>query len=143
MVILLLLAMVNFQLDSEGNIVNAAGLPLEPAITVPVEAMGITISEDGVVGARMPGVPEPEELGQIAVVNFINPGGLEAKGANIFIDTEASGDPQEGIAGEEGLGIIKQFTLEASNVTAVEELVNLIISQRAYEMGTKAIKSNR
>ena len=130
-----------FQLDSEGNIVNAQGLPLEPVITVPVDAMGITIGEDGTVSARMPGDPQPQELGQINLVSFINQAGLEARGANLFVNTEASGDPQEGVPGENGLGFIKQSTLEASNVAAVEELVNLIVAQRAYEMGTKAVKA--
>ena len=130
-----------FQLDAEGNIVNASGLPLEPAITVPIEALGITIAEDGTVSASMPNGEGLQELGQINAVSFINPAGLEAIGGNIFVATDASGDPQEGVPGEGGLGVIKQGSLEASNVAAVEELVNLIVAQRAYEMGTKAVKA--
>ncbi|WP_211830802.1 flagellar basal-body rod protein FlgG [Kistimonas asteriae] len=130
-----------FQLNADGNMVMASGLPLEPAITIPQEALNITIGEDGTVSVSVSGEVEPRNVGQITLTNFINPTGLEARGGNIFVETVASGDAIEGAPGENGLGLVKQYTLEASNVQAVEELVNLIVAQRSYEMNTRAIKA--
>ncbi|WP_448218155.1 flagellar basal-body rod protein FlgG [Endozoicomonas sp. 2B-B] len=128
-----------FHLNGDGQIVNASGLPLEPGITLPADATGISISEDGIVMATIQGQVEPTEIGQITVVNFVNPAGLVALGGNLYLQSNASGDPVEGTAGEGGLGSLKQFTLETSNVSSVEELVNMISAQRAYEMNSKVI----
>lgn len=128
-----------FHLDADGQIVNANGLPLEPGINIPADATSVTISEDGIVMVGIQGQIEPTEVGQISLVNFVNPGGLVAQGSNLFVQSVASGDPIEGIPGQEGLGGLKQFTLEMSNVSTVEELVKMISVQRAYEMNSKVI----
>lgn len=127
------------QLNAEGEIVTATGEPLEPVINIPIEAQNITIGQDGTVSVAMPGTTEPEVLGQMTLVNFINPTGLQARGDNLYLQTAASGEPNEGNPGTNGLGEIRQFSLEASNVDVVEELVNLIMIQRAYEMQARAI----
>ncbi|WP_252178599.1 flagellar basal-body rod protein FlgG [Endozoicomonas sp. 4G] len=128
-----------FHLDGDGQIVNASGLPLEPGIIVPAETTGISISEDGIVMATIQGQAESEEIGQINIANFVNPAGLVAQGGNMYLQSAASGDPIEGAAGQGGLGVLKQYTLETSNVSSVEELVNMISAQRAYEMNSKVI----
>ncbi|WP_257280606.1 MULTISPECIES: flagellar basal-body rod protein FlgG [unclassified Endozoicomonas] len=128
-----------FHLNGDGQIVNASGLPLEPGITVPADATGISISEDGIVMATIQGQVDPTEIGQISIANFVNPAGLVALGGNLYLQSAASGDAIEGTAGQGGLGSLKQFTLETSNVSSVEELVNMISAQRAYEMNSKVI----
>ncbi|CAM3442730.1 flagellar basal-body rod protein FlgG [Parendozoicomonas haliclonae] len=130
-----------FHLNTDGSLVTAAGQPVEPNIVVPADVTNLTVSEDGRVMVSVPGSVEPLELGQISLVSFVNPAGLQAKGGNIYLQTAASGDPVEGVAGEEGLGSVKQYTLETSNVTVVEELVNMISVQRAYEMNSKVISA--
>lgn len=130
-----------FSINSEGLMVNSEGLPLVPGIQVPEEATSISVGTDGTVTARIPGNPAPEELGQITTANFVNPAGLEALGGNLFAETAASGGPIEGVPGENGLGALKQGTLESSNVSVVEEMVSMISTQRAYEMNTKVISS--
>ena len=130
------------QLNAEGIIVRSDGLPLEPAITIVAEATTITISEDGTVSVTLQGEAQPQNVGQLSLVNFVNPTGLKPKGGHIYLETEASGNPIEGVAGENGMGIIRQFALETSNVEAVEELVNLIMIQRSYEMNARAIETS-
>ncbi|WP_281647172.1 flagellar basal-body rod protein FlgG [Parendozoicomonas sp. Alg238-R29] len=130
------------QLNSEGVVVMSDGLPIEPAITIPAEGTTVTIAEDGTVSVTMQGESQPQNVGQLTLVNFVNPGGLKPKGGHIYLETEASGDPVEGVAGENGMGIIRQFALETSNVEAVEELVNLIMIQRSYEMNARAIETS-
>ena len=130
-----------FHLNTDGTIVTAAGQPVEPNIDVPADATSLTISEDGRVMASIPGQVDPIELGQITLVSFVNPAGLEARGGNIYLQSAASGDPIEGAPGAEGLGNIKQYTLETSNVNTVEELVHMISVQRAYEMNSKVISA--
>lgn|SRR5690606_15951564 len=128
-----------FQLNAEGMIVNAQGLPLTPAIEVPQGSTGFTVGSDGVVTAVLPGDTTPSELGQITLVNFTNPGGLEALGGNLYRESVASGEPVEGVPGEEGLGQIKQGVLEGSNVQVVEAMVAMIAIQRAYEANAKVL----
>ncbi|MGB1270890.1 MAG: flagellar basal-body rod protein FlgG [Endozoicomonas sp.] len=128
-----------FQLDADGQLVNANGIPLEPGITIPADATGISISDDGIVMVKQQGLVDPTEVGQITLVNFVNPAGLVSQGGNLYQQTAASGDPIEAVPGQEGLGYLKQFTLETSNVSTVEELVNMISVQRAYEMNSKVI----
>ncbi|MGF6690068.1 flagellar basal-body rod protein FlgG [Metapseudomonas resinovorans] len=127
------------QLNAEGVVVNAQGLPLVPAIEVPNGASKFTVGSDGIVTAVLPGDTQPSELGQITLVNFTNPAGLEALGGNLYRETVASGEPVEGTPGEEGLGTLKQGVLEGSNVQVVEAMVNMIAIQRAYEANAKVL----
>ena len=128
-----------FQLNAEGVMVNAQGLPLTPAIEVPQGSTGFTVGADGIVTAVLPGDTLPSELGQITLVNFTNPGGLEALGGNLYRESVASGEAVEGVPGEEGLGQLKQGVLEGSNVQVVEAMVAMIAIQRAYEANAKVL----
>jgi flagellar basal-body rod protein FlgG len=130
-----------FQLNADGDVVNPEGYPLEPAITIPDNATKVTIGKDGTVSAVTDDQAAPVNLGQITLVDFINPQGLQAIGNNLFKATNASGDPNEGEAGLAGLGTIEQGSVEASNVEVVEELVNMITTQRAYEMNSKVVST--
>ncbi|MGX9417167.1 flagellar basal-body rod protein FlgG [Vibrio sp. RC27] len=131
-----------FTLNSEGSIVTSgSGYVLQPEIAVPQDAVSVTIGDDGQVSARIRGQQDNQVLGQITTVDFINPGGLEPVGQNIYLSTGASGDPQEGVPGFDGLGNIRQSMLESSNVNVTEELVNLIEAQRVYEMNSKVISA--
>ncbi len=131
-----------FHLNAEGDIVNANGLLLQPGINVPEGTQQLTIGDDGVVSATVSGQVEPQELGQIELADFINPAGLQAVGGNLFRQTAASGDPINGIAGLDGLGAIEQGSLENSNVDIVEEMVNMITTQRVYELNSKVISAS-
>ena len=128
-------------LNSDGVIVNASGLIIQPAITVPDGTNRITIGTDGVVTAHIQGTPTPQQIGNLQLVDFINPAGLQAIGANQYLETAASGNPQTGTPGQNGLGEILQGTLENSNVDIVEEMVNLITTQRAYELNSKVVST--
>jgi len=128
-------------LNGEGQMVNASGLLLDPNITVPDNASKITIGTDGIVNAFVAGEPAAAVLGSIQVVDFVNPGGLQAIGGNLFVETPSSGNPVTGTPGENGLGEIKQGMLENSNVDIVEEMVNMITTQRAYEMNSKVVST--
>ncbi|WP_251811627.1 flagellar basal-body rod protein FlgG [Alkalimarinus sediminis] len=130
-----------FQLNSNGDIVTANGHPLEPAITVPDNTSSITIGTDGTVSTLVTGDTAPTVIGNITTVDFINPQGLEAIGNNLFRETGSSGDPQEGTPGLDGLGTLEQGMVESSNVEVVEELVNMITTQRAYEMNSKVVST--
>jgi flagellar basal-body rod protein FlgG len=131
-----------FTMDEEGNMVTpGAGYLLQPQITVPENALSIIVSQDGEVSVTLPGEPEPAVVGQLNVTNFINPTGLQAVGQNLFIETAVSGAPLEGVPSLEGFGMIVQGALETSNVNTTEELVNLIESQRVYEMNSKVISA--
>lgn len=129
-------------LNADGQMVNANGLLLQPVITVPQEARTVTIGSDGTVSAMMPGDANPQVLGNLEIVDFVNPGGLESRGGNLFLETGSSGAPIAGVPGQDGLGQILQGTLEASNVNIVEEMVNMITTQRAYEMNSKVISTS-
>jgi flagellar basal-body rod protein FlgG len=130
-----------FGLSSTGEIVNSNGYALEPSITVPDNTLSVTIGSDGVVSATIAGNAAPTQLGSIQLADFINPTGLEAVGDNLFRESGASGAPQVATPGQDGAGTILQAFLEASNVNVVEELVNMIETQRAYEMNSKAIST--
>lgn len=132
----------SFKLDSEGNIVTSDGYALEPAITVPANTLQITVNSDGTVSVLQAGNTSPVQLGQIELAQFINPGGLNAVGKNLFLPTEASGEATTGIPGLDGLGTLNQGFLEMSNVNVVEEMVNMIISQRAYELNSKVVQTS-
>lgn len=131
-----------FQVNSDSVIVNAAGLPLLPQITVPENTTAITIGTDGIVTATVSGQSEAQELGQISLVNFVNPAGLMATGGNLYTATDASGDAVEGVPGEDSFGALKQYALENSNVSVVEEMVDMIATQRAYEMNAKVVAAS-
>ena len=131
-----------WKLDSDGNIVNDDGLQLVPNITIPADATQIAIGIDGTVSVLQPGAQEMQQVGQIEIVNFINPAGLHSSGDNLFLETGASGAPIIGIAGQDGLGQIKQGVVEMSNVQLVEEMTELITGQRAYEANSKAITTS-
>ncbi|USD31735.1 MULTISPECIES: flagellar basal-body rod protein FlgG [Vibrio] len=130
-----------FHVNSEGLMVNSQGLPLEPQIQIPENALSVSIGVDGTVSATTADSTAPQELGQITLAKFINPAGLEAVGGNLFRETEASGQADELIAGEDGVGSIKQGSLEGSNVQVVEEMVDMITTQRAYEMNAKVVSA--
>ena len=131
-----------WKLDSDGNIVNDDGLQLVPNITIPADATQISIGIDGTVSVLQPGAQEMQQVGQIEIVNFINPAGLHSSGDNLFLETGASGAPIIGRAGQDGLGQIKQGFVEMSNVQLVEEMTELITGQRAYEANSKAITTS-
>jgi flagellar basal-body rod protein FlgG len=131
----------SLKLDSTGQLVTSNGLTLIPAITVPQDALSITIGTDGTVSALLPGSPTPQQLGQIEIANFINPTGLEAVGDNLYRESAASGPATVGVPGQTEFGSLSQGALETSNVNVVEELVNMIEAQRAYEMNSKAIST--
>ncbi|MCB1759835.1 MAG: flagellar basal-body rod protein FlgG [Gammaproteobacteria bacterium] len=131
-----------FSLDQDGQIVNSNGYPLEPAITVPNDTLSITVGSDGTVSALVSGSGTPTQIGNIELVDFVNPMGLEAMGGNLFRETLASGAPAAATPGEDGVGTLIQGSLESSNVNVVEELVNMIETQRAYEMNSKAIATS-
>jgi flagellar basal-body rod protein FlgG len=132
----------SFQLDRNGNIVDANGNPLEPQITLPSTAQNITIAQDGTVSFTLPNQTATQKAGQIQLANFANPAGLNSVGNTLFTATDASGDPQIGTpGGTEGLGTLMQGYSEQSNVDVVEEFVNLIQSQRAYEANSRVVKA--
>ncbi|AEP30510.1 flagellar basal-body rod protein FlgG [Brumicola nitratireducens] len=131
-----------FTLNDQGNIVTpGAGFVLQPVITLPQDAQQVTISQDGEVSAQLRGQANPQVLGQLNLADFINPVGLQPIGQNLYVETAVSGAPIQGVPGLEGLGTVAQGTLETSNVNVTEELVNLIESQRLYEMNSKVISS--
>jgi flagellar basal-body rod protein FlgG len=131
----------SFSLDSQGNVVTATGYPLQPAITVPAGSQSVTIGSDGVVTIVPPGNAKATQVGQIQLADFINVEGLQPIGNNLLLESAASGAPQVGTAGTNGLGTLAQGTLETSNVNSVTELVSMIECQRSYEMNSKAIST--
>ncbi len=132
----------NFQRNDQGELVTASGYRIQPGITIPDQAQSITIGLDGTVSVQLSGQASPTQVGNLEIVDFINPVGLQPVGENLFIETAASGTPQPGTPGQNGLGQLEQGALEGSNVNVVAELVNMIETQRAYEMNSKAISTN-
>lgn len=131
----------NFQLDKDGNLVTSAGDPVEPQIVIPAQAQTINIAADGTVSYTQQGQNATQIAGQIQLANFTNPGGLNSIGNGLFMPTDASGDALVGNPGSDGLGTLQQGYLESSNVSVVEEFVNMISSQRAYEANSKVVKA--
>lgn len=131
----------NFSRTSEGTIVTAGGLPLVPEIQIPEGTTGITVGSDGAVSAALAGETEITILGQIETASFVNAAGLKPLGDNLLVESEASGDPQVGGAGQDGRGSLRSGSLEQSNVNIVEELVDMIETQRAYEVNSKMISA--
>lgn len=131
----------SFQINANGEVVTNSGYPLQPGINIPDGAQSVTIGVDGTVSVTVAGQAAPVQVGNITITDFINPAGLQAKGENLYFETAASGPATQGTAGINGLGTLIQGMLESSNVNVVEELVNMIETQRAYEMNAKAIST--
>jgi flagellar basal-body rod protein FlgG len=130
-----------FHLNQEGQIVTAEGYAMEPAISIPKDATSISISKEGVVSVAIAGQQAPQQVGTIELATFQNAAGLEALGGNFFKVTTASGEPTSGAPGTEGLGTVAQGFLEQSNVSIVEEMINMILGQRAYEANSKVVRT--
>lgn len=131
----------SFQINSQGELVTSAGYPIQPGLQLPQGTQSVTIGADGTVTAQVSGQAEAVQVGSLTLVDFVNPAGLQARGENLFAETGASGPPQQGNAGTNGLGTLVQGSVESSNVNVVEELVSMIETQRAYETNAKAIST--
>ncbi|MGB1580822.1 MAG: flagellar basal-body rod protein FlgG [Nevskiales bacterium] len=131
----------SFQVNGQGELVTASGYSVQPGITIPDGAQSVTIGSDGIVSVQLAGDASPVQVGNLSIVDFVNAAGLQSRGENLFLETGASGPPQSGTPGLNGLGSLVQGSLESSNVNVVEELVNMIETQRAYEMNSKAIST--
>ena len=131
----------SFQVNAQGQLVTNNGFTVQPGITIPSTAQNVTIAADGTVTASIAGQTAPQNIGQLQLANFVNPAGLEPKGQNLFTETAASGTPNTGAPGQNGLGALQQGAVETSNVNVVEELVAMIQTQRAYELNSKAIQT--
>ncbi len=131
----------NLKTDAQGQLVTVDGYPLDPNITIPTDATGVTITPDGLVSVTTAGQSQSQEVGQLQLANFANPAGLEAIGRSMFVPTTASGEPITAQPGQEGLGTIAQGFLEGSNVEVVTEMLDLITSQRAYEVNQRVIEA--
>ena len=131
----------NLKTDAQGQLVNVDGYPLEPGLTIPPDAVSVTITPEGILSVVSAGQTAAQEIGQIQLAGFANPGGLEAIGRNLFVPTTASGEPVVAAPGQEGLGTVAQGFLEGSNVEVVTEMLDLITSQRAYEVNQKVIEA--
>jgi flagellar basal-body rod protein FlgG len=132
----------SLKVNADGLLATAAGLPLKPGMTIPDRADSLLISATGRVQVRMPGEAAPVDLGQLELVRFANPAGLLAQGGNLYRATDASGEPIAGRPGEDGMGTLAQGFLEGSNVKLVEEMVNLMLAQRAYEASVKVVQAS-
>jgi flagellar basal-body rod protein FlgG len=132
----------SMQRDSQGQMVTASGYVMQPAITLPADAQSVNIGSDGTVSVVVPGSAAPTQVGSLQLADFINPTGLQPIGKNLFLESAASGSPQTGNPGLNGLGTLTQGYVEGSNVNVVEELVSMIETQRAYEMNSKAISTS-
>jgi len=131
----------NLEISPDGTIVTANGYPLEPNLRIPPETEQVIISSQGIVSAIVQGQSQPEEIGQLELARFVNPAGLASIGQNLFEETVASGSPLRGEPGQEGLGTLEQGYLEASNVSVIEEMVQMIMAQRSYEINSKSIRA--
>jgi flagellar basal-body rod protein FlgG len=128
--------------DANGVVVTSNGYALQPSITIPANAQTITIGSDGTVGVTVPGNAAVQTLGNIQLANFVNPGGLQSLGQNLYAETAASGTPQTSAPGTNGTGVLNQGYVETSNVNVVEEMVSMIQTQRAYEINSQAIQTS-
>jgi flagellar basal-body rod protein FlgG len=131
----------DFQLSSQGQLVTSSGYVVQPGISIPQGAQSISIGADGVVSVLLAGQSAPTQVGTLQLADFVNPTGLQPRGENLLLETAASGTAQPGTPGQSGLGTLEQGAVESSNVNVVEEMVNMIETQRAYEMNTKAIQT--
>ncbi len=131
-----------FQVNADGQLVTSSGYPVQPGINIPADAQTVTIGDDGVVSASLAGQPDPIQVGSIQLSDFVNPSGLQSRGQNMYLETAASGPAQTGTPGLNGLGTLQQNALESSNVNVVAELVNMIETQRAYELNSRAVATS-
>lgn len=131
----------SFQLDSQGQLVTAQGYRVSPGLTFPADTRTVTVGDDGTVTITQGDNAQPVQVGNLQLATFVNPTGLESQGQNLYIETAASGAPQQATPGINGAGSLKQGMLETSNVNIVEEMVNMITAQRAYETNSKAVKA--
>lgn len=129
----------SFRVNADGELVTGSGLRVYPQLDIPLGAASVSVSENGVISVLFPNQPDPEEVGQLELASFMNPAGLRAEGGNLYVETQASGRPNFGIPGEDSYGQVVQGYLEKSNVDVVQEMINLIVSQRAYEINSKAV----
>jgi len=132
----------SFQTDAQGQLVTANGFVVQPPITIPANSTSITIGRDGVVSVTQAGVAAPVQIGQLQLTTFINPAGLQSQGENLYVETASSGTPSTSVPGLNGTGVLNQSYVETSNVNVVEELVNMIQTQRAYEINSKSIQTS-
>ncbi|MBI3903660.1 MAG: flagellar basal-body rod protein FlgG [Nitrosomonadales bacterium] len=132
----------SFQTDSQGQLVTSSGFVIQPAITIPSTATSVTIARDGTVSITQPGVAAPVQIGSLQLATFINPAGLQSQGENLYVETASSGAPSVSAPGINGSGVLDQGYVETSNVNVVEELVNMIQTQRSYELNSKAITTS-
>ncbi len=132
----------SFQMDAQGQLVTSSGYRLQPSVTIPPNAQSITIGSDGTVTVKLQGQAAPTQVGTIQLASFVNPAGLQGHGENLFQETASSGTPSTNTPGTNGLGTLNQGYVETSNVNVVEELVNMIQTQRAYEINSKAIQTS-
>jgi len=132
----------SLHLDHQGQLVTSSGYTVTPAITIPANAQNITIGRDGTVSVTQPGTAAPTQVGSVQLANFINAAGLESRGENLFVETASSGAPTTNAPGSNGVGTLNQGYVETSNVNVVEELVNMIQTQRAYEINSKAVQTS-
>ena len=130
------------KIDSEGRLTNSEGKTLDPPIEIPTEAISVVFEPDGTVKMGLANEPEPVEIGKLELTQFVNPGGLKSLGHNLFVETDASGEPITGTPTEEGMGSIQQGMIEASNVEVIEEMISLIAAQRAYEINSRVIRAS-
>ncbi|MGA8009484.1 MAG: flagellar basal-body rod protein FlgG [Thiomonas sp.] len=131
-----------FQLNNQGQVVTASGYALQPTITVPASAQTVTIGNDGTVSVTLPGQSTPQQVGALQLASFVNPTGLQSIGDNLYLQTGSSGAPNTGQPTLNGLGAVRQGYLESSNVNVVAELVDMISTQRAYEVNSKAVQAS-
>ena len=132
----------SFQKDSQGQIVTADGYPVQPAITIPANALSISVGNDGTVTVTQPGVAAATQIGSMQLATFVNPAGLQSIGQNLFLETAASGTPTPNAPGSNGAGVVQQGYVETSNVNVAEELVTMIQTQRAYELNSKVVSTS-
>lgn len=132
----------SFQTDAQGQLVTSSGYVIQPAVTIPANASSVTIGSDGVVSVTQPGSVAPVQVGQLQLASFVNPAGLQSSGQNLYLESASSGAPSMANPGANGNGTLVQGYLETSNVNVVEELVNMIQTQRAYEINSKAITTS-
>ncbi len=132
----------SFQLNNQGALVTSSGYTVQPQITIPASALSVTVGQDGTVSALLPGSTTPTQVGALQLVNFINPAGLQSAGENLYLETASSGTASTNTPGTNGLGRLSAGYVETSNVNVVEELVNMIQTQRAYEINSKAITTS-
>jgi flagellar basal-body rod protein FlgG len=128
-------------LNSQGALVTSDGYPVEPQVTIPANALSVTISHEGIVSVMLPGQSAAQQVGTLELASFQNPAGLQANGGSLFTTTTASGEPTTAVPGADGMGSLAQGFLEESNVSVVEEMVNMILGQRAYEANSKVVKA--